>query len=260
METIAAGERSRGTRRLAVDLAESQEDIREAQRLRYTVFASEMGASLGNLHQGVDIDSFDSYCQHLLVRDLGTGQIAACTRILTDVQAERAGGFYSSTEFRLGNVLRLPGRMMEIGRTCVHPGYRGGAAIAVLWSGLAQFVTANRFDYLIGCASVALEDGGARANAIMANLRRRHFTADHLRVTPHHHIPEVPVDGESATRMPPLLKAYVNLGAKACGEPCWDRDFRVADVFMLLDVRDLAPRYARHFLPRYRGHGIRVAA
>lgn len=233
--------------RLAVSLATTPAEVEETQRLRYRVFAEEMGAALHVALAGLDVDHYDSFCEHMLVRDLDTGEVVASTRILTKEQALRAEGFYSSSEFELGNIPRLPGRMMEIGRTCVHPDYRNGATIATLWSGLGQYITAGNFDYVMGCASIGLEDGGAEAAAIMERLRNDYMAADHLRVRPKLPLPPV-APAAGSPRMPPLLKAYLSLGARICGEACWDPDFRVADVFVLFDLRNLSPRYARHFL------------
>ena len=130
---------SQRKRSLVVGFASSFAEIREAQRLRYQVFAGEMGAHLHTPMPGLDYDQFDAYCRHLLVRDSATGQVVGYTRLLTAEQAQQAGGFYSQTEFDIRPILQLPGRFMEVGRTCIHPDYRNGATIATLWSGLATY-------------------------------------------------------------------------------------------------------------------------
>lgn len=239
----------RAEQRFACRLAANAREVMASQRLRYQVFAEEMGAKLDSAYTGLDLDRYDPYCRHLLVCDTATDQVVASTRILSEEGAREAGGFYSGSEFEMQNILGLPGRIMEIGRTCVHPAYRSGAVIGLLWSGIADFVLREKYEYLIGCASITMEDGGANAAAVMNRLRERNLTEDALRVTPKQPLPAIDVTGVPA-RLPPLLKAYVSLGARAGGEACWDRDFKVADVFMLLNVSDLAPRYARHFLKR----------
>ncbi|GAB0147502.1 MULTISPECIES: GNAT family N-acetyltransferase [Marichromatium] len=239
------------TERLYVELASSTPEIREALALRHRVFAGEMGATLDSLTPGLDEDAFDAYCQHLLVREGRTGRIIGCTRLLLDNQAARLGRFYSEGEFRLDPVLALPGRKLEIGRTCIDPAYRQGPAIAVLWSGLAGFIHLHGVDYLFGCASVPLGEHDLQAAAIMNRLRRQALAPETLRVTP-----RAPLHTEHASDdnldapLPALLRAYVRLGAKACGEPCRDPDFGVADVLMLLNVDELNPSYSRHFLER----------
>ncbi len=236
-------------RALDVALARSREEIQAAQRLRYAIFAEEMGARLHNRIPGLDHDRFDAYCQHLIVRD-GLGQVIGCTRILTDEAARRAGGFYSQTEFDLAPVLALAGRFMEIGRTCVHPDHRNGATIGALWSGLAAFIAEQRMDYLIGCASIPLGADNNEARALYAELAQRHLVPEPLRVKPHLPLPRRDGVAHSQYTVPPLLKAYLRLGAQIGGEPCLDPDFKVADVFILLSTRRIERRYARHFLDR----------
>ena len=232
-----------------VALARSREEVQAAQRLRYAVFAEEMGARLHNRIPGHDHDRFDAYCQHLIVRD-GLDRIIGCTRILTAEAARRAGGFYSQTEFDLAPVLALPGRFMEIGRTCVHSDYRNGATIGALWSGLAAFIAEQRMDYLIGCASIPLGADDGEARALYAELAQRHLVPESLRVKPHLPLPRRDGVAHSQYTVPPLLKAYLRLGAQIGGEPCLDPDFKVADVFVLLSTARIERRYARHFLDR----------
>ena len=238
--------------RFSVKFARGNDELLETQRLRYRIFAEEMGAQLDDDGTRLDRDAFDIHCRHLYVRDNLSGAIVACTRILTDDRAADAGGFYSADEFELGALERLPGRSMEIGRTCVAAEFRSGAVIALLWSGVAELIANEGFDYLFGCASVGLEDGGANAHAVLQALQADSLSPPYHRVRPRTPLPRADVNASEPARMPPLLKAYVNLGARACGEPHWDPDFNCADVFMLLNVMDLNPRYARRFFGRDR--------
>ncbi len=233
-----------------VGFAESVEEVRAAQRLRYDIFAREMGARLHNQIPGLDHDHLDPYCRHVLVWDPLTTQLIGCTRILTGDSARRAGGFYAQGEFDISSVLALPGQFAEIGRTCVHRDYRNGVTIAALWSGIARFVAEQRIDSLIGCASIPLGEDGAMAQAIFSELAQRCLTPDNLRVKPLIPLPRRDILARDDYPMPPLLKAYLRVGAKICGEPFLDEDFQVADVFILLATRQLTRRYARHFLER----------
>jgi putative hemolysin len=245
--------------RFSVSFAETDEDILESQRLRFRIFAGELGAQIDGGEAGIDVDQYDPWCRHLLVRDNQTGRIVACTRILTDRQAANAGGFYSAGEFDLAMIDALPGRVMEIGRTCVDAEYRNGAVIATLWQGIAGYITSQGYDYLFGCASIGLEDGGAQAHAILQQIRGKYLSPEYQRVRPYYPLPAADARTTEKVKMPPLLKAYLSLGAKACGEAYWDRDFNCADVFMLLNVSDLNPRYARHFLDRASTAGTSLA-
>lgn len=236
--------------RFTVRFAATPAEIIATQQLRYRIFAGELGAQIDGGESGLDTDQYDAHCDHLMVIDNTTGEVIACTRILTEDAAEAAGGFYSASEFDLEMIHSLPGRVMEIGRTCVAAEHRSGAVIATLWQGIAEYITREGYDYLFGCASIGLEDGGAAAHHILDTLRAKHMSPESQRVLPYYGLPVADKKLMGSVRMPPLLKAYVSLGAKACGEAYWDRDFNCADVFMLLNVTDLNPRYARHFLGR----------
>ncbi|MEO5703234.1 MAG: GNAT family N-acyltransferase [Gammaproteobacteria bacterium] len=239
--------------KLQVGLASTYSDMRDAQRLRYQVFVEEMGAVLDCGEIGIESDHFDPYCQHLLVRDVANDRVVGCYRILTDVQAHFTGGYYSQAEFDMSRILAIPGRFMEVGRTCVHPDYRNGATIGLLWSGLARYMAMNKYDYLMGCASIPMELGTKRVASICRRLLRSHLSPPEWRV-----FPKVPVpllseaDNETEVDLPPLLKGYMRMGAVVCGEPSWDPDFNVADLFVLLNADRLNARYVRHFVNRNR--------
>jgi putative hemolysin len=239
-------------RRLYAELATTTDDIRASQALRYRVFAEELGADFKGTEHGYDEDEFDPYCQHLLVRENATGRVIGSTRLLLDAPARKAGGFYSSGEFELGPILDLPGKRLEVGRTCIDPGFRQGAAIAVLWSGLAEFVKSHQIDMLFGCASIEMHDGGVVAQAIMNRVRQYAMTDAGCRVIPKNPLPALPEgsEGTVAAPLPPLLKAYFRLGARACGEPCCDPAFNCADILVLVNVREIDASYTRHFLDR----------
>jgi putative hemolysin len=251
MVTTASVSTAKRGERLFVEIASTQREVREAQALRYRVFGEELGARLKGGASGLDVDELDAFCDHLLVRDTRTGAVVGCTRLLTDTNAARIGRFYSESEFDLGTIAELPGRLLEVGRTCISPEFRQGPAIAVLWSGLAGFIQLQGFDYLFGCASMPLGEGDLQAAAIMNRLRRQAMWSESLQATPL--APLLPTPPDIAVLdapLPALLRAYVRLGAKVCGEPCRDPDFAVADVLMLLDMDELNPTYSRHFLER----------
>lgn len=246
-----------GTRRMAaapapafsVQLAGSDAEIRESQRLRYRIFAQELGAEINTSIPGHDVDAYDPYCHHILVRDGVSGELAASTRVLLHEDAERAGGFYSSTEFDMQGLLDSGTRLMEIGRTCVHPEYRTGSAISMVWAGLARLLDIRAYDYLVGCASISMTDGGNNALAIYAMLQQKYLMPEELQVTPRLRLPPKQASEEKPS-LPPLLKGYLRIGARIGGEPCWDPLFNTADLMIVLSPQSVQNRYARHYLER----------
>ena len=237
---------------LTVSWAKHADEIRQAQRLRFRVFADEMGARLNTTVPGHDVDLFDNYCEHLLVRDQVTREVVGTYRLLTPAQAIRVGSTYSDTEFDLTRLRSLRERMVELGRSCVHPDYRHGGVIMTLWGALAEFMVRNKLDTMIGCASIPMLHNGIVSGDVAASIWQQ-LKATHLAPIEHHVRPRLPLPVErlnSALEVEPpaLIKGYLRLGAKVLGAPAWDPDFNTADLPMMMRIQDLPSRYRKHFL------------
>lgn len=239
---------TRPIHRYHVSLAVDDGEIREAQRLRYKVFADEMGARLSTILPGHDIDLYDPFCDHLLVRDLSSGEVVGTYRILTPESANRIGSYYSEQEFDLTRLGFLRPRMAELGRSCVHPDHRSGAVLARLWLGLADYMKRYGYEYVVGCASISMVDGGHLAARVHRQLHAHHLAPIEWHVTPRHRLPVDKLDDGQQAILPALIKGYSRLGALCCGEPAWDPDFNTADVLMLLPMAQLNHSYARRFI------------
>ena len=232
------------------------DEVRAAQRLRYDVFAGEMGARLSGDLPGHDMDLFDDFCEHLLVRDAATGQVVGTYRVLTPAQAKRAGSFYSDTEFDLKRLRFLREQMVELGRSCVHPDHRQGGVILALWGALAEFMHRNQLDTMIGCASIPMAhdgpqgrvEGGHAAASIWHQLQQTHMASVAYHVRPRLPLPVDRLDTSLAVEPPALIKGYLRLGARVLGAPAWDPDFNTADLPLMMRLADLPSRYRRHFL------------
>ncbi|MFD3356060.1 GNAT family N-acetyltransferase [Streptomyces fradiae] len=235
--------------RYRVSLAREQEEVRAAQRLRHLVFAAELGARLDGPEPGLDSDAFDAYCDHLLVRDEATGEVVGTYRLLPPDRARVAGRLYADGEFDLTRLAPLRGDLVEVGRSCVHPAHRNGAVISLIWAGIARYMTGAGHEWLAGCCSLPLADGGALAAATWDTVKAKHLAPEEYRVTPHRlWSPEGVARPAGRTELPPLLRGYLRLGAQVCGAPAHDPDFGVADLYVLLSLRRTNPRYLRHFL------------
>lgn len=237
---------------LSVSWARHLDEVRQAQRLRYQVFAQEMGARLDTSLPGHDVDLFDNYCEHLLVRDAISGEVVGTYRLLTPAQACRVGSTYSDLEFDLTRLRDLRKRMVELGRSCVHPEYRQGGVIMALWGALAEFMVRNRLDTMIGCASIPMLHNGMPSGDAAASIWRQLKTS-HLAPIEHHVRPRLPLpverlDSSLTVEPPALIKGYLRLGAKVLGAPAWDPDFNTADLPMMMRINDLPARYQKHFL------------
>lgn len=250
--------------RLLVRWARCEDDVRQAQRLRYRVFSMEMGASLTPFHgagPGLDADAFDPFCDHLLVRlasDDGEeeGELVGTYRVLPPDAARRAGGLYIDTEFDTGPLAALRSTAVELGRSCVHPSWRSGGVILALWGALCQYMFLHRLETMIGCASVGLQHGPHTATRLWHELRATHLVDAQWQVVPWMPLPlhsdgfcKGPQDDVLVyADIPPLIKGYLRCGTKLLGPPALDRAFNTADLPMMLRIEDLTPRYRRHFL------------
>ena len=228
--------------------ASNSSEIKEAQRLRYKVFAEEMGANLAASSEGLDVDEFDAFCDHLLIRDQQSLEVVGTYRVLPPHKAQEIGRLYSDSEFDLTRLNHLRPKMVELGRSCVHADYRSGAVIMALWSGLAQYMQKHGYEIMLGCASIPMGDGGHFAASLYNSLSN-----DQMAPVENHAFPKLPLpldklNGGLEVEPPPLIKGYLKLGAKICSAPAWDPDFNTADLLTMMRLSDINPRYAKHFL------------
>ncbi|MEJ6398917.1 GNAT family N-acetyltransferase [Yoonia sp. 208BN28-4] len=241
-----------------VSLARSDDEIAQAQRLRYDVFIREMGGDgpLVDHAAGRDVDAFDAAADHMVLRDMTrpAGQrIVGVYRLLTMAGAEKAGGFYSASEFDLSPLIRSGRRLLELGRSCVHKDYRGGQGMFQLWSALARYVSTHQIDVLFGVASFHGTDTQAHALPL-AYLHHAHLAPAELcpRATVFHDMNTIPadqIDRKAAMRaVPPLIKAYLRLGGMVGAGAFVDHAFNTTDVCLVLDLDRMSDKQRAIYL------------
>jgi len=228
--------------------ASTPNEVKEAQRLRFKVFAEEMGANLAQNNEGLDVDEFDAYCDHLLIRDQESLKVVGTYRVLPPHKAQEIGRLYSDSEFDLTRLNHLRPKMVELGRSCVHADYRSGAVIMALWSGLAQYMQKHNYEIMLGCASIPMADGGHFAASLYNSLSEEQMAPTENHAFPRLPLPLDKLNGGLDVEPPPLIKGYLKLGAKICSAPAWDPDFNTADLLTMLRLSEINPRYAKHFL------------
>lgn len=253
VETVCSPPVSAGTARYSLLVSSDREHREAAQRLRYRVFTTESGFVLPHNDDGLDADRFDEFCDHLLVRDNLTDAIVGCYRMLPPDAARRAGGYYTATEFDVSALDPAAHRVVEMGRACVDVDHRSGSVLALMWAGILHYLQLTGHDTVMGCVSVPMQDRpdavpGANVRAVRDFLLSRH-AADRSRwVRP---LRPVEVDGHglddiapaARAAVPPLLRGYLRLGAKVCGDPAHDPEFGVADFVALQRLQDADTRY-----------------
>jgi len=236
-----------GAGNFEVRLARHADEVAAAQRLRYQVFAEEMGARLPNADGGLDVDMFDRFCEHLLVHDRERDEVVGTYRIMFPEQARQIGCLYADQEFWLTRLDPIRGDIVELGRSCVHPDYRSGGVIMLLWAGLGELLARRSERFVIGCVSVPMADGGHYAASLYRKLAARHQADESLRVWPKDRLPIESLYHDCDVVIAPLIKGYLRVGAQLLGEPHRDFEFGCADLPMLLPIERINPRYARRF-------------
>jgi putative hemolysin len=235
--------------------------IEAAQRLRYEVFSSEPGFALsqGEVPRdsdgvSLDVDRFDEHCDHLLVREDNSGELVGCYRMLSPTGAVASGGLYSATEFDVRALDPLRPSLVEMGRAVVHKDHRNGAVVLLMWAGILAYLDRYGYDYVTGCVSVPVAGDGLPPGTQIRGVRdfvlRRHAAAPRYRVHPHR---PVIINGRALDDIaaparpviPPLMRGYLRLGARICGEPAYDPDFGVGDFPALLQKSQADTRYLR---------------
>jgi putative hemolysin len=243
---------------LEVRLAQNQLEIERALALRYDVFNLEMGEGLPQSSATrKDRDEYDLYCNHLIVIDKSNQEkIVGTYRILTRKMAKEGIGFYSENQFDITSIYNLPDEIAEVGRSCVHPDYRDGSVISLLWQGLAEFMIKHDVRYLMGCGSIHSTDSDVASQSFAFLKEKDAIAPEEFRVYPNPDfilpgfVSDFKIDDLKAVtkNIPPLLKGYIRIGAKICGIPALDSVFGTTDVFILFDRKEITERYAKHYM------------
>lgn len=239
IESVVAGYRLR--------LAVTREDLRAAQVLRFTVFNLELREGLESAYETcLDQDRFDDVCDHLLIETADTAEVIGTYRMQTGTRAAGAHGYYGEQEFEFAPYETLRSEIVELGRACIRADHRSFAVLNLLWKGIARYATHHGCRYLIGCSSLTSQDP-AVALAASRDLEA-HWIEPALRTRPlpSFTCPDVAPQQEPV-KIPRLLRAYLSVGAKICGPPALDREFKTIDFLTLLDLRSLPVRALGHF-------------
>ena len=241
-----------------VKLATTFAELDAALRLRFEVFNLELQEGLlASYERGFDTDAYDAYCDHLIVKDLTLGKVVGTYRLLRQSVAERNIGFYSENEFDLTRLKRLPGELLELGRSCVAHSHRNATTISKLWSAIIEYARQRNIAYLFGCGSLhqsEVED----VLPLYAYLRDHYLAPEEFCVQPvaacQMRLDEgarVPYEPRAMSRsLSPVMKGYLRAGAMICGAPAFDAEFGTADVLVLLEMDKLTARYKNHYVER----------
>jgi len=241
--------RSASKKQYTVRIAETAEDVRSAQGLRFMVFNLELEEGLESSYLTLrDEDSFDTACDHLLVEL--AGEVVGTYRMQSGERAAQHRGFYSAQEFDLTPFEPVRHQVLELGRACVHSEHRNLQVLALLWRGIADYARKHGCRYLVGCSSLTSQDP-EEGLALYQMLSAKHLSPEQFLTVPlpgwECPVPAVEREPAPVPRAPKLLTAYLSLGAKICAPPALDQEFKTIDFLTLLDLENL-PASAAQFL------------
>ncbi len=233
-----------------IRLAASEAEREAACRLRFKVFNLELGEGLMSSYStGLDKDQFDYVCDHLIVEDRSSGEVVGTYRMQSGSEASRHWGYYSAQEFDFAPYEEVRDQVLELGRASIDRDHRSSEVLTLLWRGIAQYSKSYELRYLIGCSSLNSQDP-AEGWAIYEQLKPFLASVEfHTKPTTPYTLPQGDGQPQNTPRIPRLLKTYIGVGARICGEPAWDREFGTIDFLTLLDLRQLTPAARNRFLP-----------
>ena len=247
---------------LEVRIADSASEVEEAQALRYKVFYEEMGArpteEMRQLRR--DFDEVDARSDHLIVhdplhQDVNGSSIVGTYRLIRGDTIGRMEEFYSSSEYDLGPIMKFPGPVLELGRSCVAPAYRCRSVMQLLWRGVADYVSKNDIALMFGCGSLPGADLERHAETL-AYLHANHLAPEELRVRarPDRYEPMTLRDPaqlnlrSALAGLPPLIKGYLRLGGVVGDGAVLDREFNTTDICIIVETSRITDKYARKFI------------
>lgn len=234
--------------RYAARLAETDQDLKAAQRLRYACFTAD-----GGQDDGIEADDFDARCQHMLVEDTRTGELVCCFRLMPLSGGAEIGQSYSAQYYELSALKAFDGPMVEMGRFCIHPDHKDPDILRVAWGAMTRFVDDNGVEMLFGCSSFWGTEAEAYLDAFDM-LAEKHIAP--MRWLPKVKAPKVirfaaerlrrPLDRKRAMLgMPPLLKTYLLMGGWVSDHAVVDNDLNTLHVFTGLEIRAIPPARAK---------------
>lgn len=238
------------TENFLIKVAETEKDIKKAQKLRHEIFLEE---GLGRSHEtGLDFDDYDQVADHLMIIDKRSNNAVGTYRL---INSQFSNIFYSQNEFHLDDFLKTPGAKLEMGRACTHSQYRNGHTMDLLWQGLSKYITISKTRYLFGCSSVNTTNPKVMFSLLKSLHQKEQLKMQHsIYPIGKYKWPDdvnlfkkaEPLPGY-VKELPPLLRSYLHAGSNVYGMPAFDEDFACFDLFTILDLTKLNKKFQARY-------------
>lgn len=242
-----------------IRFASAASDVLDAQKLRHKAFFENRSRAHPR-PDGLDRDSFDAACRHVLIEEESSGELVACFRLLPLPSGREIGQSYTAQFYDLSALCGYPAPVIEMGRFCMRPGWRDPVVLRLAWGAVANAVDAWEAGLLFGCSSF---EGASRESHQMALtlLAARYLAPERWmpRIKAPQVIPyaaglagaaDIPVcdarDARDAfAAIPPLLRFYLGLGGWVSDHAVIDTDLDTLHVFTGLEIESIPPQRAR---------------
>ena len=233
---------------LHIEWTKDLKTIEEVQRFRFKIFKDEFSTVFPDANQDMDTDEFDHVCDHLIVRQSIDHRIVGTYRLITPKAAQKIGSMYCDSLFDLSPINDLRESIIEIDRSCIDKQFRNGYTILLLWTEIYKFVKHSNYQYIMGCSSISLSDGGLLASKVHQQLIEMNRISDKVKIKAKHPVQLLNSSTCDDVSIPAILKGYLNVGASICSEPGIDPLFNTADYLTILKMTDMNPKYIKRFL------------
>ena len=233
-------------------LADTADEIRSCQRLRFLAFRSARGLG-SDTGLGLDQDEFDVHCRHFMVEDTRSSDLVCAFRMMPLNNGTEISRSYSAKYYDLKSLRDYPGKMVEMGRFCMHPDVKDPSVIRIAWSAMTKFVEDEKVELLFGCSSFHGTDADQYMDAF-ALLKAKHLAP--ARWLPRVKAPNVfnfarliglrrPNMKLAIGRMPPLLRTYLVMGGWVSDHAVIDKDLNTLHVFTGVEIARVPAKRAR---------------
>jgi len=233
---------------LHIEWTRDPQTIEDVQRFRHKIFQGEFSIVFPDNSRGMDVDEFDHVCDHLVVREMSGNQIVGTYRLITPDAAKKIGSMYCDSLFDLTPVNHLRDSIVEIDRSCIDKDFRNGYTILLLWKEIYKFIKNSNHQYIMGCSSISMSDGGLLASKVNQQLIEMNRISDQIKIKAKYPVKLSFPTVHNDVSIPAILKGYLNVGATICSEPGIDPLFSTADYLTILKMSDMNPKYVKRFL------------
>lgn len=239
-------------RRVAAKITRKWRVVKKIVSFRGSIFRSGQWDAVHN--QLCDLDAFDrqQHCYHMFVQKSQVG-VVACLRCFLYENGQELTACYTSSYFSIEHWCSYPGRLLELGRLCVHPEH-GTSMMAII----TQFSRRKRVKVWFGVSNFSLDSITAEQAVALAFLMKHRAVEGELTFRPKlarerwffaGEIPPEYTFAQAVKQLPPALAWYIGrLNGRVSDHAVVDQDLRTIVVGTLVKLDELPEQQLQRLL------------